>query len=668
MPARRIIALDAMGGDHGPEVVIPGAAIALVRHPDLGFILVGDEKPIGAELATRPELAERSRIVHTDLVVSMRDKPSQALRRGKGSSMWLALAAVQKGEAHAAVSAGNTGALMAMAKLVLRPMRGIERPAIAALWPTVSAECIVLDVGANIGASARQLSDFALMGAAMARAVPRRAAHRRSAERRRGRYQGRRGGPPGAHVAEGNRGAAAGVSGLRGGPPDRAGGRRRRRRRGLRGQHRAEDGRGHGPPGRPVPQGRSVAVARFATRRLLARGGLKVLKEKMDPRRVNGGTFLGLNGIAVKSHGTDALGFASAVDLGYDMAESGLWSGSRPTSTASITSSARPFEAQGRRRSSRRAAGGGMRPASMDQGKRVAVIRSVIRGVGGYLPSRVLTNHDLAKLVDTTDEWIVERSGIARGTSLRTASSPPISASPPPTRRSCARASTPSTSTSSYVPRPRPTAPFRPPPCASSRAWRHQGCRVRHPGGVLRLRLRPDRCRQLPEDRPVQAGARGRGRSVLAHPRLVRPRHVRFGDGAGAVVLEAQPQHSGGNDRGDPRHAHPLRRALREHALRRRRSRLDQDRGSPAHERARGVPSRHPEDHGRDRRDARDDGYAADEIDLYIPHQANQRISTASPPSSASRPTRSSRPWRATAIPRRPRSRSRSTPRSRSTA
>ena len=101
----------------------------------------------------------------------MSDKPSQALRRGKGSSLWLTIEAVQKGEADVAVSAGNTGAFMAMSKLILRPMPGIERPAIAALWPTVKAECIVLDVGANIGATARQLGDFALMGAAMARAL-----------------------------------------------------------------------------------------------------------------------------------------------------------------------------------------------------------------------------------------------------------------------------------------------------------------------------------------------------------------------------------------------------------------------------------------------------------------------------------------------------------------
>ena len=160
-----------MGGDHGPEVVVPGAALSLDRQPALRFIFFGQQSRIEAVLQQYPALAAKSRVVHTDLVVAMDEKPSQALRRGKGSSMWLPLEAVKKGEADAAVSAGNTGALMAMAKLVLRPMAGIERPAIAALWPTIKSECIVLDVGANIGATADQLADFALMGAAMARAV-----------------------------------------------------------------------------------------------------------------------------------------------------------------------------------------------------------------------------------------------------------------------------------------------------------------------------------------------------------------------------------------------------------------------------------------------------------------------------------------------------------------
>ncbi|MGI9403547.1 MAG: phosphate acyltransferase PlsX, partial [Hyphomicrobium sp.] len=163
MTEPRTIALDAMGGDHGPKVVVGGAALSLERQPELSFMFFGDEAGIRAELENVSALSARSRVVHTDTVVGMNDKPSQALRRGKGTSLWLALEAVKNGEAHVAVSAGNTGALMAMSKLILRPMAGIERPAIAAIWPTIKAECIVLDVGANIGATARQLGDFALM-------------------------------------------------------------------------------------------------------------------------------------------------------------------------------------------------------------------------------------------------------------------------------------------------------------------------------------------------------------------------------------------------------------------------------------------------------------------------------------------------------------------------
>ena len=133
MPAQRIIALDAMGGDHGPEVVLPGADLALVRHPQLEVLLFGDQAQIAPVLARYPRLAARSRIIHTEIVVRSDDKPSQALRRGRGSSMWLALEAVQKGEADIAVSAGNTGALMAMAKAVLKHIADIESPAIARL-------------------------------------------------------------------------------------------------------------------------------------------------------------------------------------------------------------------------------------------------------------------------------------------------------------------------------------------------------------------------------------------------------------------------------------------------------------------------------------------------------------------------------------------------------
>ena len=325
MASPKTIALDAMGGDHGPEVIVPGAALSLERYPDLSFIFTGDSARINAALAAHPVLTSRSRVIHTDLVIAMDEKPSQALRRGKGSSLWLALDAVKSGEAHAAVSAGNTGALMAIAKLVLRPMAGIERPAIAALWPTIKSECIVLDVGANIGATASQLADFSLMGAAMARAV----------------FHIER--PSvgllnvGTEEVKGNEDVKAAHAILKGTdlPLDYKG-------------FVEGDQIGQGAVDVVVVEGFAgniaLKTAEGTARQIssylkgamtsslaskmgatLARGGFRVLKEKMDPRRVNGGTFLGLNGIAVKSHGgTDAYGFASAVDLAYEMADSGL--------------------------------------------------------------------------------------------------------------------------------------------------------------------------------------------------------------------------------------------------------------------------------------------------------------------------------------------------------
>ena len=152
MSKLRVIAIDAMGGDVGPDVTVPGAALALAEAPDLSFKFFGKAERINPLVAKHPELAGRAEVIHTDLAITMDDKPSQAMRRGKGTSMWLALEAVKTGGADVAISAGNTGALMAMAKLILRPMADIERPALAAFWPTVKGRCIVLDVGANIGA------------------------------------------------------------------------------------------------------------------------------------------------------------------------------------------------------------------------------------------------------------------------------------------------------------------------------------------------------------------------------------------------------------------------------------------------------------------------------------------------------------------------------------
>src|SRR6202047_1288081 len=171
MPQKVRIALDAMGGDVGASVGIPGAAISLTRHPDTEFLLFGDSALIEAQLAKHPALKAASRVIHSDVAVSMHDKPSQALRRGgKTSSMWLAIDAVKKNEADVAVSAGNTGALMAMARFCLRMLPGIDRPAIAAVWPTVRGDSVVLDLGATIGGDARHLVALAVMGSAMASA------------------------------------------------------------------------------------------------------------------------------------------------------------------------------------------------------------------------------------------------------------------------------------------------------------------------------------------------------------------------------------------------------------------------------------------------------------------------------------------------------------------
>jgi glycerol-3-phosphate acyltransferase PlsX len=325
MAQPRTIAIDVMGGDFGPEVTIPGAALSLVRHPSVNFILFGDEAKIAAALEKYPALASRSRIVHTSVTVAMHDKPSQALRRGKGSSLWLCLAAVHEKQADVAVSAGNTGALMAMAKLILRPMAGIERPALAALWPTVKSESIVLDVGANIGASARQLTDYAILGAAMARAIfhverPTVGLLNVGVEEIKGVEVVKE---ANAWLKEPN--ALLDYRGFIEGDQIGKGTVDVVVVEGFAGNIALKTAEG---TAKQINQYLKDALSRTWASRLgalLARGGFRVLRQKMDPRRVNGATFLGLNGIAVKSHGgTDAFGFASAVDLGYEMAESGL--------------------------------------------------------------------------------------------------------------------------------------------------------------------------------------------------------------------------------------------------------------------------------------------------------------------------------------------------------
>ncbi|MEH2570444.1 phosphate acyltransferase PlsX [Bradyrhizobium sp. AZCC 2289] len=322
MPQKVRIALDAMGGDVGASVVIPGAATALTRRPDSEFLLFGDSALIEAQLAKYPALKAASRVVHTDVTVSMHDKPSQALRRGrKTSSMWLAIDAVKKGEADVAVSAGNTGALMAMARFCLRTLPGVDSPAIAAVWPTVRGDSVVLDLGATIGGDARHLVTLAVMGGAMASVLF-------NLER------------PTVGLLN------IGVEEIKGHEEIREAAEL------LRAMNLPQlnyigfveaDGIGKGLADVIVSEGFSGNIALKATEGtarqimdllrteissrwlarigyLFARGAFRALRDKLDPKKSNGGVLLGLKGVVVKSHGgTDAEGFAYAIDVGYEM-------------------------------------------------------------------------------------------------------------------------------------------------------------------------------------------------------------------------------------------------------------------------------------------------------------------------------------------------------------
>ncbi|MFB2551203.1 phosphate acyltransferase PlsX [Ensifer soli] len=321
------ISLDLMGGDVGPEVVVPGAARALERHPDIRFVLYGLEERCAPLLAKHPKLKDNSTFHHTELAIGMDEKPSQALRRGRGkSSMWLAIDAINTGEADVVVSAGNTGALMAMSTFCLRTMVGIQRPAIAAIWPTLKGESIVLDVGATIGADARQLMDFALMGGAMARALfelerPSLGLLNVGVEEIKGQEQVKE---AGRLIREANLDGIDYFGFVEGddigrGTVDVV------VTEGFSGNIALKTAEG---TARQIAEYLRAAMSRTLLAKIgyvLAKGAFDRLREKMDPRKVNGGVFLGLNGIVIKSHGgADAEGFAAAIDVGYDMVRNGL--------------------------------------------------------------------------------------------------------------------------------------------------------------------------------------------------------------------------------------------------------------------------------------------------------------------------------------------------------
>jgi len=319
------IALDAMGGDRAPAMVLNGADIALERYPGAQFLLFGDEAKIAPLLARLPRLGAAATLYHTDSAVADDAKPSQALRTGRQSSMRLAIDAVADGRADCVVSAGNTGALMAIAKFVLKTLPGIDRPAIATMFPTRGGESVMLDLGANVECDAENLVQFALMGDVFARTVL-------GLER-----------PTvgllnvGSEDLKGNDAVRGAGARLRGGmTPIRFYGF-------IEGDDIAA-----GTVDVIVTDGftgnvtlkaiegvaklfseslrasfRHSLMARIGY--LFARGALKKLAARLDPRRYNGAMFLGLAGIAVKSHGsTDAFGFANAIGVAVDLKLNGF--------------------------------------------------------------------------------------------------------------------------------------------------------------------------------------------------------------------------------------------------------------------------------------------------------------------------------------------------------
>ncbi len=327
-----VISVDAMGGDRGPAAVIAGVAQSANKNPDIRFILHGDADEL-RRLAEKRQHARfldgRCEFRNAPSVVSMDDKPSQVMRRGQDTSMWSALESVRKREATVAVSCGNTGALMALSMVRLRKLPGVNRPAIAVLWPSRNPQGfnIMLDVGADIRADAEDLLQYALMGASYARnglalERPRVGLLNVGTEEHKGRAELRA-----AHdLMEQTSGKAnfEFVGFIEGGdiPGDRAD---VIVTDGFTGNVALKTGEGTASLiGELLREAFAYSpLSKVAS--LLALTSLKRLQKRIDPRRVNGGVFLGLNGTVVKSHGSaDETGVSAAVKLAFRLAQSGF--------------------------------------------------------------------------------------------------------------------------------------------------------------------------------------------------------------------------------------------------------------------------------------------------------------------------------------------------------
>ncbi|WP_315762250.1 phosphate acyltransferase PlsX [Sphingomonas sp. Y38-1Y] len=321
------IAVDAMGGDGGLAVILDGVALAAAARPELSFLLVGDESAINAGLAAHAELAGRVEVAHAAETVGSDEKPSTAIRRARVTSMGLAVDAVKQGRAGAAVSAGNTGALMAMAKLSLRTMPGIDRPALAALLPSLGAnDTVMLDLGANAECDARNLVQFAVMGAAYARTAlelerPRVALLNIGTEDLKGTdiirdaAQRLRAAPhlPLAFTGfiEGDRLSRGEVDVI---ACD-----------GFTGNIALKTAEGTARFVADLLRRAFSSSVRSKIGFLISRPATKLLRDHLDPNNHNGAIFLGLNGLVVKSHGgANAAGIANALKLAAKLVEDDL--------------------------------------------------------------------------------------------------------------------------------------------------------------------------------------------------------------------------------------------------------------------------------------------------------------------------------------------------------
>lgn len=325
MTAPLVLSIDAMGGDDAPRAVIDGAAHFLKgRKRAVKYLFHGDEAQLKPLIANHAGLSDVSEIRHTESEVDMSAKPSEAVRRSRGSSMWNAVHAVKDGEAHVAVSAGNTGALMAISKVILRMKKGVHRPAIVASWPAPNGYSTVLDVGANVEVTPSQLVEFAVLGEAFHRAVHGEAKPTvgilnvgqeelkgsqtiRDADalmREAGLDMDYRGFIEGNDISMATTHVVV-TDGFTGNVALKT----------AEGTARLVGGW--------VKEAMTSSILGKLAGALLTLGPLNTLKDKMDPRSVNGGVFLGLNGVVVKSHGgTDAVGFATSLRIALELADS----------------------------------------------------------------------------------------------------------------------------------------------------------------------------------------------------------------------------------------------------------------------------------------------------------------------------------------------------------